>query len=308
MHQQQNRRDIHRQITDHIVTAIERGAPKFEMPWHCGGVDQTRPTNAMTGKTYRGVNTVSLWAAAAAQSFFSGYWATYRQWQGLDAQVRRGEKASPIVFYKEITHEVRDETTGEINEERQLFARASWVFNGDQVDGWEEPFAIDPDPVDAIAEVEAFVAACGADIRHGGTQAYYAPSEDHIVMPARQRFTGTSASTATESYYATLLHELTHWTAHRSRLDRDLSRRFGDEAYAMEELVAELGSAFLCAELSITNVPRPNHAAYVASWLKVLKSDVRAIFTASRKATTAAGYLAGFRETELRNGGLPITR
>jgi antirestriction protein ArdC len=146
-----------------------------------------------------------------------------------------------------------------------------------------------------IEQAEAFTAAAGADVRYGGDRAYYRRSDDHVQMPERERFTGSATSTPTETYYATLLHELTHWTGHESRLDRDLSGRFGNEAYAMEELVAELGAAFLCADLSITNTPRPDHAAYIANWLEVLKRDKRAIFTAARKAAQATDYLAGLQ-------------
>lgn len=306
MEQTKQKRDVYREVTAHIVAAIERGAPKFEMPWHRAGADLTEPINAKTGKAYRGINTLALWASASAQSFLSGHWATYRQWQALDAQVMKGERASLIVFYKELKRDVRDETTGEEKEQRFRMARASWVFNADQVEGWQTPALNEHDPVEAIEEVEAFVAATGATIREGGGQACYVPSADLIRMPERKRFTGTRTSSATEGYYATLLHELTHWTAHAERLKRDLSGRFGSEAYAMEELVAELGAAFLCAELSIINQPREDHAAYVASWLKVLKADSRAIFTAAGKASAATRFLARFREEQKKPRRLPI--
>lgn len=306
MNKERQHGDVHNRITQHIVAAIERGAPRFEMPWHQAGTDLAWPTNARTGRPYRGVNTLSLWVSASAQAFFSSHWATYRQWQQLDVQVRKGEKASPIVFYKEMVREVRDEGTGERTEERYLMARASWVFNADQVDGWRSTMEDILDPVETAEEVEVFIAATGAEIRHGGGRAYYAPSDDIIAMPERRRFTGTATSTATEGYYATLLHELTHWTAHPSRLKRDLSGRFGSEAYAMEELIAELGAAFLCAELSISNVPRKDHAAYVASWLKVLKSDSRAVFMAAGKASGAVRYLSRFREDEKCPRTIPI--
>ena len=290
------RHDVYRKITDHIVAAIERGAPAFEMPWHNAGTNLAQPRNAKTGNRYQGVNMVSLWASASQHAFFSDYWATYRQWQDLDAQVMRGEKASIIVFYKEMAKDVQDEKTGEVTEERYLMARTSWVFNADQVDGWQTPRMTGPDPIEVIEEADALVANTDADIRHGGTRAAYVPADDHIIMPDRRLFTGTTTSSATEGYYATLLHELSHWTAHSTRLDRDLSGHFGSNAYAMEELVAELGAAFLCAELAITNTPRVDHAAYVAHWLKVLKSDTRAIFTAAGKARAAASYVLSFRE------------
>jgi antirestriction protein ArdC len=169
------------------------------------------------------------------------------------------------------------------------------VFNLEQVDGWQPPRPATPDPKRVLVEVERFVMATFADIRIGGDRAYYRPGTDHIQMPDRDRFTGTETIDATESYYATLLHELTHWTGHAARLDRDLSGRFGREGYAMEELVAELGAAFLCSDLGITNRPRPDHAAYIAHWLAVLKKDTRAIFTAASKANEARRFLTGLQ-------------
>jgi antirestriction protein ArdC len=288
-----NRSDVYEAVTNRVIAAIEEGAGQWQMPWHRSGV--SRPLNALTKKPYRGVNVVALWAAADACGYVSGFWATYRQWRELEAQVRKGEHASLIVFWKELEREVEDEETGERQGKKTFFARASWVFNADQVDGWAPPAAPERNLVEAVDQAEAFTAAIRADVRHGGDRAYYRRSDDHVQMPERERFIGSATSTPTETYYATLLHELTHWTGHESRLDRDLSGRFGNEACAMEELVAELGAAFLCADLSITNTPRPDHAAYIANWLEVLKRDKRAIFTAARKAAQATDYLAGLQ-------------
>lgn len=286
---QSQARDIYRDVTDRIIAAIETGAGTWHMPWHR---TVSRPTNVRSGRPYSGVNVLALWAAAELGGFGSGFWGTYRQWQELGAQVRRKEKASLIVFYKQLERQV--EKAGELETRSYFFARASWVFNADQVDGWSPPTPAVRNPAEALEGAEIFVAATRADVRHGGEQAYYNTAGDYIAMPARERFVGTATSSATEGYYATLLHELTHWTAHGERLDRNLSGRFGDEAYAMEELVAELGGAFLCADLAITNTPRPDHAAYLASWLSVLKRDGKAIFSAARRASEAAEYLASF--------------
>ena len=207
-----DRPNVYQEVTQCIVTAIEAGTPNFEMPWHRGAA-MGRPTNAKTGRPYQGVNTVSLWASRQIRGFNSSVWATYRQWQELDAQVRKGEKASPIVFYKELMREVRDEQTGKLEEESYLVARASRVFNADQV-GWEPPPAPEIE-VEAIEQAEAFVEATAADIRHGCDQAYYRIDADYICLPARDCFTGSSSSTPTEAYYATLLHELTHYAALR---------------------------------------------------------------------------------------------
>ncbi|MDX1486450.1 MAG: zincin-like metallopeptidase domain-containing protein, partial [Alphaproteobacteria bacterium] len=286
--------DVYQRITDQIVSAIEAGSGPFEMPWHRTGVATTRPANAFTSQPYRGVNIPSLWAASSLSMLTSGYWATYKQWQLLGAHVRKGEKGSPVVFYKRYHAAQADRRDG-ITKKRghsedhetptRWFARTSWVFNADQVEGWSPPRPVVKPSAEILSDAEAFVAKTRAVIRHGGEEACYRPEADVIIMPARETFTGTAHSDATESYYAVLFHELTHWSGHRDRLDRALTERFGDEAYAMEELVAELGASFICAECSITNTPRPDHACYIANWLAVLKNDKRAIFTATRKAT-----------------------
>jgi antirestriction protein ArdC len=231
-----NRSDVYKSVTNRIIETIEQGAKDWHMPWHRSGVG--RPVNALTKKSYRGVNVVALWAAADVHHLSSGSWATYKQWHELEAQVRKGERASLIVFWKELEGEVENKEMGKREPKKTLFARASSVFNADQVDGWTPPAAPERNLVQALDQAEAFTAATGADVRHGGERAYYRRTTDYVQMPERERFTGSETSTPTETYYATLLHELTHWTGHESRLDRELSSRFGTEAYAVEELVA----------------------------------------------------------------------
>jgi len=293
----QKRSDIHADITNQIVAAIEGGSEGFELPWHRSGNALKLPRNAVTGKRYNGVNILSLWMASRAGGFTSPFWATYRQWQSIGAQVQRGEQSAPIVFYKQVEIEAGKSDT-EDGPETRLMARASRVFNAGQVEGFQADVSEqhNADLTERLSEVDTFIAETSADIRHGGERAYYVPSADYIRMPERERFVNSAASSATEGYYAVLLHELTHWTGHSSRLDRQLQGRFGDDAYAMEELVAELGAAFLCGELGISSEPRTDHAAYLASWLKVLKSDARAVITAASKASEAAGYLAGMQK------------
>jgi antirestriction protein ArdC len=289
-----NPRQVYSKITEHIVAAIAAGAPRFEMPWHRSGPSFGRPKNAVSGNHYRGVNVLALWIAAQARGFTNMSWASYRQWASLGAHVRKGEKGTVIVFYKKLDVEPTDE--GEDSPAARLVARASWVFNVEQVEGLTPPEApMLPSPVEVLNQADTLIDATGATIDEGGDIACYRPHADYIQMPPRSAFIGTRTSTPTEAYYATLLHELTHWTGHERRLNRDLSRRFGDEAYAMEELVAELGAAFLCANLGVTNAPRADHAAYVASWLRVLRSDVRAIFHAAGKASAAVEYLTSLQ-------------
>jgi antirestriction protein ArdC len=296
-----DRFDIHQHITDQVVAAIERGAGDFRLPWHRAAGSIMRPVNVASKKAYRGINILALWATADEKGFSSGVWGTYKQWTDAGAQVCKGEKAAFVVFYKELAF-AADPESGDAETATRLLARSTPVFAAEQVDGFTPPTLEAPPAtvIAAIEQAEAFVAATGASIHHGGGRAFYRPSTDSIQLPPREAFIGTSTSTPAESYYSTLLHELTHWTSHESRCNRQLGKRFGDQAYAMEELVAELGAAFLCADLDIADEPRADHAQYLASWLSVLKADKKAIFTAASKASEAAAFLAG-----LRSGRLP---
>ena len=226
--------DVYQQITDQIVAAIEAGVGRVELPWHRSGM--TCPANAFTSQPYRGVNIISLWAASAIREFTSGHWATFKQWQCLGAQVRKGEKGSPIVFYKRYVAGQSDKLTGapdasagsdDPNARGRWFARTSWAFNAEQVDGWSPPKPVVRSSADVLLHAEEFVDRTGAVIHHGGDNACYRSVTDIIEMPARDAFTGTATSDATESYYAVLFHELTHWSGHASRLDRQLRNRFG---------------------------------------------------------------------------------
>jgi antirestriction protein ArdC len=284
------KRSAHHVITEQIVEAIEVGAGTFSMPWHRDAVDAI-PMNALTGNAYNGINILALWIAAMRRDFSTAYWASYRQWRQLDAQVQKGEKGSVVVFYKR-TELDSSNVSGDGEKPKELLvARSTYVFNADQVEGWHPPKPDLIDKTERLANVDDFVSATAADIQTGGSEASYSPRIDQIRMPDRERFTGSESIGATEAYYATLLHELTHWTGHSTRLARDLSNRFGQDAYAMEELIAELGAAFLCAELQISNQPRSDHAAYIASWLHVLGEDSRAIFLAAAKANEAKQFL-----------------
>ncbi|MFG1342494.1 ArdC family protein [Xanthobacter autotrophicus] len=288
--------DVHQEVTDRIVAAIETAGP-YEMPWiKSRSGSFARPVNIASGNPYNGINILSLWIAAQSSDYASPVWGTYRQWQQRGAQVRKGEKASLVVFYKSIETDEADTAEGDDGEpsQQRLIARASHVFNAAQVEGFTPPAEASlPEAAafDPIAHAEAFAKATGVVITEAGDEACYEPLSDMIRMPERRRFTGTATTSPAEGFYSTLCHELVHWSGAKHRLDRDLSTRFGSEAYAMEELIAELGAAFLCADLSITPEPRMDHASYIASWLKVLKDDKRAIFTTAAKASQAAAWL-----------------
>ena len=277
--------DIYQSITDTIVAAIEQDVGDPIMPWHRGGADGV-PVNIQTKHYYQGINILNLWVTSQIKHYTTNIWGTYRQWMESGAQVRKGEKSSIIVFYKQWT-------AGEGDEEKQMrVLRYSAGFNADQVDGYESS-ALNGDPVDRDKLADEYVANTGASITIGGPSAYYDIGNDAIHMPDEERFFATKTSSRTESYYNVLLHELTHWSGAKHRLDRDMGKRFGDAGYSMEELVAELGSAFQCSHLGITPEPRLDHAQYIAHWLKVLKSDKKAIFTASARAQEAVIFLGG---------------
>jgi len=283
---------IYQTITDNILRQIEAGAGDFKMPWHRGTATGL-PVNAATGNEYNGSNVMVLWCAAMAKGYASNTWATYKQWQSLGAQVRKGEKSTTGIYFSTFEKEQDGKIT------RLPFAKALTLFNADQVDGW-----IGAAPKDAIDittrldAVDTLVANLGVTVKHEGTRAFYHRTSDTVYMPMREAFTGTNTINATEAYYATLLHEIAHWTGAEKRLDRTKGKTYGDEAYAYEELVAELAAAFLCCKLGVTNEPRADHAQYLASWLKVLKSDPRAITKASADAQRAADFIIGKEREE----------
>jgi len=284
--------NIYATITEMLLTAIEEGPRDPVLPWQRGGLCPVLPLNAVTGQAYRGVNVLSLWISALERGYDSGEWATLRQWNEKGAHVRKGEKASPIVFYKEIAQETEPDADEEGAEtERRRVARGYWVFAAEQVDGYRPATALPLNPVARIAAAEAYFAATGANIVVGGTQACYRPSTDSIHMPDEARFIESDGRTRTESWYAVLGHETTHWAGASHRLNREFGKRFGDDAYCFEEACAEIGAAFLCARLGIAIEPHPDHARYIHHWLKVMKAEPRAIFAAAAKAQEAITYL-----------------
>jgi antirestriction protein ArdC len=248
------------------------------------------PTNVFSDAFYRGINVLTLWVDAIKKGYPFGYWASYQQWQQIGGQVRYGEKGSLIIFYKSISGDGEGQDDG--GERPQFVARASRVFNAAQVDGWSAPLPALLTSFQRDKKVEGFVSATHARVEHGFSNACYRRDLDAIQMPSAEQFLDTDTSSAKEAYYSTLLHELTHWSGAGPRLNREFGKRFGDNAYAFEELVAELGAAFLCATLGIANEPRIDHAQYLSGWLKVLEQDHKAIFTAAGQAQKAVEYVA----------------
>jgi antirestriction protein ArdC len=228
--------DLHQSITDKIVALIENGADKFSLPWHRTGASSILPKNATTGNAYNGINVLSLWATAEERGYSHSLWGTYRQFQSVDAQVRKGEKAALVVFYKE--YDVEPDPKQDDDDGRRRVAKASFVFNVQQVDGFTLPDALPPlPPIGRYDRAEAFVKATRAEIKIGGDSAYYRRSTDHIQMPDEHRF---RAETRSEDWYSVLTHELGHFSGAEHRLNRTFGKRFGDDAYCVEELVAEL--------------------------------------------------------------------
>jgi antirestriction protein ArdC len=241
-----------------------------------------------TGEPYQGINVLLLWSEAVARGYASAKWITFRQALALGGHVRRGERGTNVVYADRVVRPDTDDH-GEETTRQIPFLKVYTVFNVEQVEGLPAETPATPLPPAArIEHAERFFAATGAEIRNGGGAAYYAPAPDRVQMPPFECFDDAQA------YYATLAHECVHWTKHPSRLDRDFGRtRFGDEGYAREELVAEIGAAFLCADLRLALTPRPDHASYIASWLEVLSHDQRFIFTAAAHAQRACDYLKG---------------
>jgi antirestriction protein ArdC len=285
--------DVYHRVTTAIIAELEKGVRPWIRPW---GDDLTtgcvtRPMRANM-IPYQGINVLILWTAAFEKGFSSPTWMTFKQAAAFGGQVRKGERGSQVVFASAFARTEEGQDGTDIKHSIP-FLKAYTVFNVEQIDGLPATFHPSAPPrIDAnvrIERAEAFVQATGASIQHIGARALYSPSRDEIRMPPFHAFRDAN------SYYATLTHELIHWTGHPSRLNLGFDqKRFGDEGYAMEELVAELGSAFICADLGLTPELHVDNASYISSWLNVLKRDKRAIFTAASHAQRSASYLNAF--------------
>lgn len=296
------RPDLYARVTDLIVADLEAGIRPWSKPWAVAapGAVVSRPLR-VGGQPYSGINVLLLWSEALAQGFTAPKWMTFNQAVALGAHVRKGARGATVVYANRFKRTAPAGQGGEV--ERSIpFLKAYTVFNVEQID--DLPVALRPAPAGAVEVVAGperrierahrFFAAVGADIRFGGDQAYYAPAPDYVQLPFETAFPDIV------DFYATEGHELVHWTGHPSRLDRHFRGKGGDgrEAYAREELVAELGAAFLCADLGLDLRPRRDHVDYIGSWLKVLKNDKRFLFTAAAHAQKACDYLHGLQPSE----------
>lgn len=275
--------DLYQSVTDKIVAALEAGTPPWVRPW-TADADSGLPVNAGSKRPYQGINVVLLLLEGMVHGYARNAWLTYRQASALGGQVRGGEHGATVVFYKlrEVPEADTDSTARVVP-----MLRCFTVFNVDQIDGLPAEFSQPAAPPDwnPLERAEELLAASGADIRYGSDRAYYHPPTDRIQLPERRSFPRP------DGFYSTVFHELAHWSGAPSRLNRDLTGRFGNSSYAMEELIAEMSSAFVCAQVGIEG--QLQHAAYIRSWVSVLKSDKRAVFTAAAKAQAAADFLRG---------------
>jgi len=276
--------DVYQVVTDCIIEALNMGVKPWVCPWKCNSAVSGIPSNFITGTAYSGMNIMLLWCCAAKQGFNDSRWLTYKQAQEQGAQVRKCEHGTTAIFYKTLEKEAED---GEI--EKIPMLKTFTVFNVEQIDGLEMSAEIEPLEVgefDPLGQVEALFQRTGANITERGLQAFFKPLTDEIWLPERHLFTDAA------NFYATGLHELTHWSGAKSRLNREIKGKFGSKGYAFEELIAELGSAFLMADLGV--VGEVQHESYIASWLKSLKNDKRYIFKAASAASKAHRYLMRF--------------
>ena len=302
------RGDFYKEVTNKIIAALENNTRPWVQPWDGGILPIPMRHN---NRLYQGINTLILWQAASESGYNSPYWMTFKQAKLLGGNIKKGEKAATIFYASSCTlgnneeEDKQKERSGQnlaLNQEQKSiykkFMKSYKVFNANQIDGLQEKYykvlstENNTKELEKLPRLEEFVKNTKANIKHGGIRAYYRESSDHIQMPEMKLFKNSNA------YYSTLCHELTHWSGSKERLNRNLGgKRFGDSGYAMEELVAELGAVFLCSLLGINPDAREDHAPYIASWLKVLKSDKRAIFNAASLAQSSSNYLLELNKT-----------
>jgi antirestriction protein ArdC len=281
--------DLYATVTNQIIAALEAGTPPWTCPW-ARGQGSALPVNIFTRKPYRGINVLLLNMQALSNGYPTNRWMTLKQCNEMDARIRKGERATPIVFFKMLERE--DAGTEDRGRKVIPLIRSYNVFNVAQMDDLPQVMTGHPAPPAGwtpIAAAEDVLTRSGATIRHGGNRAYYRPADDVIQLPPKEAFPDAS------HYYGTALHELTHWTGAESRCNRVLSSRAHIEAYAFEELVAEMGAAFLSSHCGLPG--ELHHASYIGSWLTALKNDKRLIFTAASMAQKAADFLLPAPET-----------
>lgn len=282
--------DIYTRVTNKILSDLERGNLTWRKPWNCEHLsEQVMFPLRSNSIPYTGINTILLWATAAEKGYSLPHWMTFKQALEMKASVAKGEKSTQIVYANQLIKE-EEGSNGETQITKIPYLKTYNVFNVSQINGLPDQFYKQPekpvtDPKVRNEEVEKFFARTKADI-YTGRQASYNQSTDRIQMPPFESFSTVS------DYYAILAHELTHWTKPPARLNRDLGQKTNrEEGYAKEELVAEIGACFLGAHLGFEPMPEQHHAAYIQSWMKVLKDNKRFIFSAASHAQRAVEYM-----------------
>ncbi|GGH07548.1 ArdC family protein [Mucilaginibacter phyllosphaerae] len=284
-------KDVYQMVTNTIIEQLEQGVIPWQQSWNSSGYELplSLPANNVTGNYYRGINIVLLWSAAMKNKFETNEWASFKQWSSKNEFVRKGEKGNMVIYYDTI----EKEEDGEIK--KIPFIKASYVFNRCQLNSYEAPAKVSSDSQPALFEkidpIDAFLENTKAVIETYDGDPCYNFADDKIRVPYADRFVNTTTCTATEGFYSTMLHELVHWSGAKHRLNRNKGKKFGDQAYAAEELVAEFGAAFLCAGFGIATVEKGDHTGYIDHWLKVLKEDNRCIVSAASEASKAVDYL-----------------
>ena len=274
---------MYKSVTDSIIAELEKGAIPWVKPWR---VDGSADKNFVSQKPYQGINRLLLGMSSMGKGYTNPAWATYKQWADSGANVKGGEKATHIVFFKPV--KTTDKATGK--DSNYCVIKGYAVFNVEQTDMDIIPSTTPDTAFNPIPSCEERIVKTGASISHGGDAAFYMPSQDRIQLPNKGAFTSEA------NYYATAFHELSHWTGAKHRLDRNLENgRYGNPAYAFEELVAEISAAYLCADYRIQGELR--HAGYIQSWLKACKEDSKAIFKAAALAQKATDYIQGLDAT-----------
>lgn len=291
-----NSRDIAAEVTRTIIAKLEAGSPPWIRPWSVTG-EGGRPLRH-EGSPYLGINSLWLWAIADTYGYRSRYWMTARQAEELGGRVRRGAQASMSIYASTFRKTGVADLTGQATAQLIRFLRSYTVYNADEIDGlpgYYHPRDIVPTPIllsQRQTAIDAFFAPIPAELRHGGDRAFFHPVLDYVQMPKFGSFRSA------DSYASVLSHELSHWSGGKSRLDRTFGKRFGDEAYGFEELVAELSSSYICAELGLPSDLHNSHASYIASWLSILRADQGAVFLAATKAEQAFRYLRAFSHAD----------
>lgn len=278
--------DLYQMVTDKIINLIETNKTELKSLWTKKDGSGSLPINFKTKQNYSGINILLLWDSTLTNDFTSNYWLTFKQAQDLGGHVKKGQKGTTLVYYNVMKKELDSiKNPGEKAEVAIPFLKSFTVFNMDQIADIEVPAIEEKTEFDGNLLAEEILKHSQANINEQGNNAFFRRSTDEIYLPARESFISPS------HFYSVALHELTHWTGHESRLNREYGKRFGDDTYAFEELVAELGSAFLTSEIGVINQTIPNHAGYIENWLKVLKNDKKAIFTAASQASKAHAFI-----------------